>query len=177
MRSVNRVLCTSMLLLSAVSGLSETPNSRLTFDVAAIHPSTSGQRSGGIKPLPNGTGYIAQNMTVKTMMSVMFRIPARQIDGGPDWFRTAPFDVEAKADQSYSLDDLHTMFKNLLADRFGLKYHIETKEGPVYELVLDKSGVKMKPEAPGGGLNIPINPTGPGEFTGTRVQWSTYAGS
>ena len=142
---------------------------RLTFDVAAIHPTAPGVRTGGIKPLPNGTGYIAQNMTVKSMMTVMYRIPARQIIGGPDWFDTARFDVEAKGDRTYGLEDLHTMFKNLLADRFGLKFHTETKQGPVYELIVDKSGVKMKADGDVGNLNIPIISTGPAEFVGTKV--------
>ncbi len=157
------------LLLAAASMHCQAPQSKLTFDVAAIHPSQPGVRGGMVKPLPNGTGYLVENMTVKTMMSVMYRIPARQITGGPDWFSTEPFDVQARADQSYSLDDLHTMFKNLLADRFGLKFHIETKEGPVYELIVDKAGVKMKAVGAAGDLNIPILPTGPGQFAGTKV--------
>ena len=77
---------------------------------------------GVVKPLPNGTGYTVQNMTAKTMMATMYRIPARQIEGGPDWFGSDRFDVEARADRgSYSIDELHTMFKNLLKDRFGLE--------------------------------------------------------
>jgi uncharacterized protein (TIGR03435 family) len=143
--------------------------SRLTFDVAAIHPSKPEVSGGGIKPLPNGTGYIVQNMTVKSMMTVIYRIPRGRIQGGPDWFSTAGFDVEAKADRAYGLDDLHTMFKNLLADRFGLKFHTETKQGSVYELIVDRSGVKMKADGDTGNLNIPIIPNGPAEFVGTKV--------
>lgn len=142
---------------------------RLTFDVAAIHPSKPGARGGGIKPLPNGTGYMVQNMTVKSMMTVIYRISPGRIHGDPDWFSTAAFDLEAKADRAYGLDDLHTMFKNLLADRFGLKFHIETKQDPVYELIVDKSGVKMKADGDVGNLNIPIIPSGPSEFIGTKV--------
>ena len=145
------------------------PHERLTFDVAAIHPADPGAQGGGIKPLPNGTGYIVQNMTVKLMMTVIYRIPPARIEGGPDWFATARFDLEAKADRAYGLEDLHTMFKNLLADRFGLKFHTETKQGPVYELTVDKSGVKMKAGSAVGNLNIPIMPSGPAEFTGTNV--------
>jgi uncharacterized protein (TIGR03435 family) len=169
MRSLNRTLCTAMLLVSAVRGLSESPQSHLTFDVAAIHPSKPGQRGGGIKPIPNGNGYIAQNMTVKQMMSVIYRVPARQITGGPDWFGSLQFDIEAKTERSYNLDDLHTMFKNLLADRFGLKFHEKVKNGPVYALVVSKSGVKMKPDGKVGDLKVPIVPVGPGEFVGTKV--------
>jgi hypothetical protein len=73
---------------------------RLTFDVAAIHPSKPGVNGGGIKPLPNGTGYIVQNMTVKSMMTVIYRIPPGRIQGGPDWFSTAAFDLEAKAERT-----------------------------------------------------------------------------
>jgi uncharacterized protein (TIGR03435 family) len=142
---------------------------RLTFDVAAIHPSKSGARGGGIKPLPNGTGYQVQNMTVKSMMGVIYRIPAGRIVGGPDWFGTAAFDLEAKADRAYGLEDLHTMFKNLLADRFGLKFHTESKQGPVYELTMDRSGLKMKADGEVGNLNIPILPSGPAQFVGTKV--------
>ena len=143
---------------------------QLVFDVVAIHHSQPGAVGGGIKPLPNGSGYTAQNMTAKTMMAVMYRIPARQIEGGPDWFGTEPFDVEARADRGgYSIDELHAMFKNLLRDRFGLTVHTETKEGPVYVLTVDKSGVKMKDDGAVGDLNIPILPKGPGQFVGTKV--------
>jgi uncharacterized protein (TIGR03435 family) len=142
---------------------------RLTFEVAAIHPSKPGVEGGGIKPLPNGTGYIVQNMTVLSMMAVIYRIPSGRIQGGPDWFRSAVFDLEAKADGTYGLDDLHDMFKSLLADRFGLKFHTETKQGPVYELTVDKSGVKMKAAGTAGNLNVPIIPTGPAQFVGTKV--------
>jgi uncharacterized protein (TIGR03435 family) len=144
-------------------------HSRLTFDLAAIHPAKPGVSGGGIKPLPNGTGYMVQNLTVKSMMTVIYRIPPGRIQGGPDWFSTATFDLEAKADRAYDLDDLHTMFKNLLADRFGLKFHTEIKQGPVYELIVDKSGVKMKADGDVSNLNIPIIPSGPGEFVGTKV--------
>jgi uncharacterized protein (TIGR03435 family) len=47
-------------------------------------------------------------------------------------------------DKSYNLDDLHTMFQNLLADEFKLKFHKETKEGPVYALVVVESGSKRR---------------------------------
>ena len=52
---------------------------RLTFDVASIKLSQPGLRSGGIKPLPGGTGYSAQNIPVKLMISLMYKVPMRQI--------------------------------------------------------------------------------------------------
>jgi uncharacterized protein (TIGR03435 family) len=53
--------------------------------------------------------------------------------------------MNAKAERASSIDDLHTMLKNLLADEFKLQIHRETKEVPVYALVTDKEGAKMNP--------------------------------
>ncbi len=162
--------CIGLLFLAATAvAPSQSSQPRLTFDVVAIHPSPPDVRGGMVKPLPKGTGYTVENMTVKTMMSVIYRIPGSQISGGPDWLSTDHFDVQAKSDQSYGLDDLHTMFKNLLADRFGLKFHTETKEGPVYELFADRPGIKMKLAGTAGDLNIPISQVGPGQFVGVKV--------
>ena len=61
------------------------------------------------------------------------------------------------------------MFQNLLADRFNLKFHKETKEGPVYALSVDKAGLKMKADGTGQALGVPIVPATGGGFNGTRV--------
>ena len=142
---------------------------RLTFDVAVIRPSTPGGRGGGIKPLPGGNGYLVQNVPVKAMISLMYKVPGRQITGGPDWLNNQNYDMEAKADHAYSIDDLHVMFQNLLADRFNLKFHKEVREGPVYALVLDKSGPKLKVNDSPQDFKIPILPGPDNAFVGTRV--------
>ena len=121
-----------------------------------------------IRPYPGGDGYTVQNMRVKDMISVIYRVPGRQIMGAPDWLSSERFDIEAKADRAYSLDDLHEMFRNMLADRFNLKTHKEIKEGPVYELTISKSELTMKPDGLGQDVKIPILP-GPKGFTGTNV--------
>jgi uncharacterized protein (TIGR03435 family) len=142
---------------------------RLNFEVVSIRPSKPDSPGGGIKPLPGGNGYTAQNIPVKLMFSLMYKVPMRQIAGGPDWLNTDRYDIEARADRAYSVDDLHIMFQNLLADRFNLKFHKETKEGNVYALTLDKSGLKMKPNLSEQDFNIPITPGGNNVFVGKRV--------
>jgi len=159
----------SVLLTSPAITPGQTPHPRLTFDVAAIHPAKPGSDLGYIKPSPGGDGYIVENISVKMMMAVIYRIPARQISGGPDWFTTATFNVEAKADGKYSVEDLHTMYKNLLADRFGLKFHTESNPGPVYELVVDKADVNMKADGAVTPPVIPINMQRPSHFVGIKV--------
>ena len=115
-----------------------------------------------------------QNMPVKIMISLMYKVPARQITGAPDWLDTNHFDIEAKADHAYSIDDLHVMFQNLLADRFNLKFHKETKEGPVYALMVDKSGSKMKINESAQDFKIPMLPGPDNVFVGTRVSMQYF---
>jgi uncharacterized protein (TIGR03435 family) len=163
-------------VLAAVIGLmavflarGQEKSDRLTFEVAAIRPAQPGATSGGIKPMPGGDGYLVQNMQVKIMISLMYKVPTRQITGAPDWLDTSRYDIEAKADRSYSIDDLHVMFQNLLADRFNLKFHKETREGPVYALMVDKSGSKMKINESAQDFKIPMLPGPDNVFVGTRV--------
>jgi uncharacterized protein (TIGR03435 family) len=137
---------------------------RLTFDVAVIRQSDPAERNGGIKPLPGGNGYSAQNISVRLMISLMYKIPLRQITGGPDWLDT----------DRYNVDDLHTMYQNLLADRFNLKFHIETKEGAVYALMLDTPGSKMKVNESPQDFKIPIT-FSPEAAIGVRVPMSYLA--
>jgi uncharacterized protein (TIGR03435 family) len=141
---------------------------RLTFEVASIKPMKPGDRGGGIKPKPAGQGYIVRGAPVKLMINLMYKVPMKQITGGPAWLDTDLWDIEANADHSYNIDDLHTMFQNLLADEFKLKFHKETKEGPVYALMVDKAGVKMKVNESAQDYEIPIG-GGPDGVIGKRV--------
>ncbi|MBB5062381.1 uncharacterized protein (TIGR03435 family) [Granulicella mallensis] len=115
-----------LIAMPLARGQDKTP--RLTFEVASIRPSQSGGQGGGIKPLPDGRGYVAQNIPIKLMISLMYKVPMRQISGGPDWLNTDRYDVEARTDRPYGIDDLHVMFQNLLADRFNLKFHKVVKK-------------------------------------------------
>jgi uncharacterized protein (TIGR03435 family) len=142
---------------------------RLTFDVASIRLSNPDAQGGMVKPLDGGHGYTVQNIPIKLIFSLMYRVPMRQISGGPEWFNGDRYDIEARADGSYSVEQLHTMFQNLLADRFNLKFHKEVKEGNVYALLIDAAGSKLKPNNTPEDYKIPIIPSGIGAFTGTRV--------
>src|SRR5579863_3302404 len=69
---------------------------RLAFEVASVKVSQPGGRGGGIKAQPGGQRYSAQNAPVKLMISLMYKVPLRQIEGGPDWINNQGFDIEAK---------------------------------------------------------------------------------
>ncbi|ADW67095.1 TIGR03435 family protein [Granulicella tundricola] len=152
-------------------GFSQEKATPLTFEVATVRLTKPGELDGWIKALPGGAEYTAHNIPVKLMISLMYKVPMRQISGGPDWMETDKYDVEAKADKSYSLDDLHTMYRGLLAERFHLKVRKEIHEGPVYALTVDKGGVKMKPDLSEQSYAIPITYSGEGAV-GNRVPMS-----
>ncbi len=67
---------------------------------------------------------------MRLMISAVYRVPIANVRGGPSWLDQEVWDVEAKADHAYSLEDLHKMFQNLLADEFKLKFH-EWRAGKV----------------------------------------------
>ncbi len=163
------------ILAAATCLMCQEKPARLTFEVVSLKPSKPGGRGGGIKPLPGGQEYKAENVPVKLMISLMYKVPFRQITGGPGWLDTELFDVDAKADKSYNLDDLHTMFQNLLADEFKLKFHKEIKEGPVYVLMQDKGGSKMKISESDRFSDIPIQGGRDFIITGKRVPMQYFS--
>ena len=115
----------------------------LHFEVASLKPSAPGKNFGGIRPAAGGQRYQATNCPLQLMLQVAFRVKAEQIQGGPAWVQTEPFDMDAKAERPSSTEELHAMLIDLLTERFHLRYHKEKKEMPVYALVVDKGGVKM----------------------------------
>jgi uncharacterized protein (TIGR03435 family) len=137
---------------------------RLEFEVAMIKPSAPNEPGGGIKADPGGQTYHAQNVTVQLMIQLMWKLNASQIVDGPKWLNQDLWDVEAKADHSYNLDDLHTMYQNMILDRFKMKFHWDTRDLPMYALVQDKAGEKMKLNTDPEPFNFPIQGTGFGRL-------------
>lgn len=134
---------------------------RLTFEVASIKPTKPGGKGGGMRVMPGGQEFVAQGMSLRFMIGFMYWVPMRQVTGGPAWLDSDQWDVAAKADHPRELDDLREMFRNMLTDEFQLKLRKDVKEGPVYALTVDKSGLKItRNEAPWD-FDISIKP-GPG---------------
>jgi uncharacterized protein (TIGR03435 family) len=63
-----------------------------------------------------------------------------RVTGGPDWAKSARFDIHAKADQFARQEDFRVMLRALLEDRFKLKTHEETRQLPLYALVVKNKG-------------------------------------
>jgi len=127
----------------------------LTFEVAAIKLNQSG--SGNSNSDTENGRFTATNLSLKNLMQwEAYDIPASRILGGPRWLDSTRFDIEAKMDEATAaqlkaLDrqqsqvQSQAIFQRLLADRFKLVVHWETRELPVYALVVVKSGARLQP--------------------------------
>ena len=150
--------------------------SPLKFEVATIKPSSPDEVGGGVKPLPGGQTYVSNNMPLRVVIRVIYKIPDSVIIGGPNWINTDLWDIQAKAPRPSSMDDLHEMFKTLLADRFKLRFHYETKDMSAYVLTVDKAGSKLQPNGDPESFDVPIKPVpidgGMAKLNGTRVPMS-----
>jgi uncharacterized protein (TIGR03435 family) len=105
----------------------------------------------------------------------MYKVPMRQIQGAPDWLTEDRYDIEARTDKPHTIDDLQTMYENLLADRFNLKFHTETREGPVYLLTVDPGGSRLGFNDQPQDFGIPITYSRDGSAIGRRVNMSYFS--
>lgn len=152
----------------------QAPASPLTFDVASVRPGKPGAVGYGMpKPMPGGQSFIATNSPLMVMLMSTYRITDHQILGAPKWMIYDPWDVNAKAEHPSTPEQLQEMFRTLLADRFNLRFHRETKEGPAYVLSVEKSGSKLKRSEIENPSERPIEQGDrPGERVGTGVSMS-----
>jgi uncharacterized protein (TIGR03435 family) len=155
----------------ALCALAQTP---LTFEVASVKPSAPGGRGGIIRQMPGNQRYLANNVPLRLIMTVAYTVTDRQISGGPSWVGTDPYDIDAKSARPVSSDDLHTMLAHLIEERFQLKIRHETKELPVYELVVDKGSPKLTEHDPADLDHPPMGGT-PEGLKGTNVTMNYFA--
>jgi uncharacterized protein (TIGR03435 family) len=129
-------------------------STRLEFEVASIKPSPPpdgrGRTVGCIGGPGNGDPGLltCRNMNLANLVSTAYKLSYYQLSA-PDWMKDpfATFDLSARVPEGATRDDLNTMMQNLLADRFKLVVHRESREIQQYDLVVAKNGPKFK-EAP-----------------------------
>ena len=128
------------------------PAAPAAFEVASVKPSNPNATGpfGSIPMLlPQGAGGLtATNMPLRLLVRMAYGVQDFQIVGGPSWQMSSKFDITAKAAEvtTPSTEDLLPLVKGLLADRFKLKTHLETRELPTYELVVARSDGKLGPD-------------------------------
>lgn len=112
------------------------------FEVASIKPAAPDERRMFIGPGPGG-GISVTNMTLKQMIQNAWHIMPFQVSGGPAWIDSARYNVVAKPEKKPTPAENTRMLQALLRDRFQLAIHSETKEMPLYALVLARKDGKL----------------------------------
>jgi uncharacterized protein (TIGR03435 family) len=108
-----------------------------SFEVASVKRNTSGSDT---RFRPEQTGLSVTYTTLRIAASWAFDVQFFQVLDGPDWADSDRFDIVAKAGGTPSRSDIHMMLRSLLIDRFKLRTHVESREMPVYALVVDRPG-------------------------------------
>ena len=115
-----------------------------SFEAASIKLSTPKSERGS----QGGAGssrYSFHRGSLLDFLAIGFDVEYRQVSGKVD-FDKVDFDLDATLPPGTTRQQLHAMIRNLLAERFHLKQHIETREFSGYELVVAKTGHKLLPE-------------------------------
>jgi uncharacterized protein (TIGR03435 family) len=151
---MRQVVLSSLLLLTPPAILGQ-PVAAPAFEVASVklHPLPQGAFGFG----PGNAIRIAGNRitldrnTLTGLVMTAYNVKDFQISGMPEWTRNREqlYDITAKTEgeAATTVDLVRPMLQTLLADRFQLKLHRETKELPVYNLMIDKKGMKFKESA------------------------------
>ena len=128
-----------------------------SFEVATLKQNKSGERGGGIRRLPGGRVTVT-NMAARQLVAFAYSLQLGQFQlvGGPSWLADDKFDITAKMEGNPEWggpgtakpDPITLAMRKLLADRFKLKIHTESRDLDAYALVLVKPGVtgpQLKP--------------------------------
>src|ERR1700679_3438070 len=83
-----------------------------------------------------------------------YDVSDRRVSGGPGWVNTDSYDIEAKAEHPASRQQIHLMLQSLLAERFNLRLHRETKELPMYVLTAENYRTHLRKNTSGGEFRV-----------------------
>jgi len=150
------------LCLHAQAPIIEEPGYKptLTFDVATIRQAAPPDANFhvSVSSPPHSSRFEATNLPMKALLQIAYGFDAPVV-GAPDWVANTFYDIKARSDEAADarlakLTDNEVRLEKrnairvLLADRLGLKTHLETRNTSIYNLVIAKGGVKMQPAPP-----------------------------
>src|SRR5438067_1265242 len=143
-----RRLILGVCLVAGVTIVVAQEPARAVFEVATLKQNKSGERGGGIRRLPGGRVTVT-NMAARQLVTFAYQLGQFQLVGGPSWLADDKFDITAKTEAnpewggpgSGKPDPIQLAMRTLLAERFKLKVHAESRDLDAYALMLVKPGV------------------------------------
>jgi uncharacterized protein (TIGR03435 family) len=209
LRIVQRYLGVLAALLVFMTGLGaraqapivEEPNYKptLTFDIATIRlaPPPDANFHVSVSSPPHSSRFEATNLPIKALLQIAYGFDAPVV-GAPDWATNTFYNIQARSDEAADarlakLTDNEVRLEKrnairvLLAERLGLKTHLETRNSSIYNLLVAKGGVKMQavpkpPEGEAPAAPPPANVQAHGsqhglEFVGSNASMRAIAGT
>ena len=134
----------ALVVAGARAPQAQVPPAAATFDVSSVKPNKDGGPSS-VRVTPGGMLSVTNN-NLRNIIRNAWNITNDQIAGGPDWIDSERFDITAKASKPFAQDEARAMLQALLADRFGLVTHQETRDLSVYLLVLARKDGALGPQ-------------------------------
>ena len=142
---IRNVVAPATLIVSLASGTVSSGQAP-TFDTASVKPNRSVDLRLSIST--RGRVFTAVNAPLRTLILIAYELgfePFRLV-GGPDWMASERFDVLATLPEGTTSRQTGPMLRALLADRFELAVHMETRELPAYALVLARTDGRLGPQ-------------------------------
>ncbi|MGO9012389.1 MAG: TIGR03435 family protein [Bryobacteraceae bacterium] len=142
-----------LAVLPAAAVLAQTGPDKLTFEVASVKPATPLTPGRMMITMHGGPGTsdpgqaTFSNVTQRMLLAKAYGVQDYQISG-PGWLDSERYEIAAKVPKGTTEEQFKVMLQNLLADRFKLTLHHETRDLPRYVLVVAKNGPKLKESAP-----------------------------
>ena len=128
-------------------------SAQTAFEVASLKPNKSGEGGYRLSVYPGGR-LQGRNMSLQNMIQIAWDLKEKdQVTGTLSWLDSDKYDLDASAGKVVGEPEARLMMRTLLEERFKLKVHRETKEAPVYFLVMAK-------KAPTGGSGLHQTPSG-----------------
>ncbi len=133
------------VLLFAASALILAQAQKPAFEVATVKPHAPG---GGVL---SGTSFSPTRYSgvgsLRSFIQTAYGVQDYQVSGGPGWAGTELYEIDGRTAGPTSLDQMRLMLQTLLNEQFQLATHRDTKEVPIYALVVAKGGSKLKEAA------------------------------
>jgi uncharacterized protein (TIGR03435 family) len=175
------ILCAGLIISTSCAAFGQGAAESPTFEVASVKPAEPQPegmmrvRMSGGPGTPDPGQLTYTNVSLKNVLTNAYDVKEYQING-PNWLDGERFDIVAKIPQGTTKEQFKLMLQNLLAERFKLALHHETKELPIYALVVGKGGPKLKEAveedaaAPQGAAAPPPPPPGRDEAGPVRLK-------
>lgn len=156
------------LVLSFPAAFGQTPT-RPAFEVATVKPGNSESHLLRTRISPGGL-LRAENATLRVLIEDAYQLKPFQLAGGPGWINSATFEIVARGEPSATDEQIRRMLQSLLEERFHLVLRRETKNAPVYELMVVKGYTRFEPANEGEQERVVFQPaTAHFEYRGTTM--------